>query len=117
LKKIEKEYFEKEPLVPAPYILNGSWLEPEDDMLEGSRSFACGRTSWMGRCGAPLAAALYRSGKIELSEHILKKMVKIVSEDSSIYESYDESGKGIRIKSYIEHSLSPLYAVILKDFE
>lgn len=113
--KIDNCYFKDEPSVPAPYVLGGSWSGPEDDMLEGRRSFGCGCTCWPGRCGAALAAALYRCGRKEQGDGIFGKLVKLVGENGSIYESYTESGDGTREKSYIEHSLSPLYAIALRD--
>ncbi len=106
--EFKRVYFRNEPAVPAPYLLYGSWMEPVDDMLEGCRTFGCGRASMPGRMGGTAVAALRMCGENEAAEHLFKKLVQLVNHEPSVWEYYSLDGKGEGQRSYIEHSLSPL---------
>ena len=112
----ENEYFKDEPAVPAPYLLRGSWLDPVDEMLEQCHNFGCGKASMPGRMGSSLTAALRRSGRIEKSERIFSRLVKLVNNEEAVWEMYDKYGIGSGAQSYIEHALSPLLAIAFEKF-
>lgn len=110
-----KEYFKNPPAVPAPYLLKGSWYGPDhDDTLEETRSYGGGRASMPGRMGGPLVAALYKYGNTAAAEYIFNQLCDLVCHEKALWEYYEPDGKGCFARSYIEHSLSVLYALQLK---
>ncbi len=106
--EFKRVYFRDEPAIPAPYLLYGSWMEPVDDMLEGCRTFGCGRASMPGRMGGPTVAALRQCGENEAADHLFNRLVQLVNHDPAVWEYYSLNGKGEGERSYIEHALSPL---------
>lgn len=107
----KEEYFKDEPAVPAPYILNGSWFtEERDDMLEGTRTYGCGKAAMPGRMAGPLMAALRKNGDEKTAEHIRQKLLQLLLKEKALWEYYDHDGTGHGARSYIEHSLVLLYA-------
>ncbi|MBO4632615.1 MAG: hypothetical protein J5858_11895 [Lentisphaeria bacterium] len=111
-----EKYFRNEPSVPAPYLLDGAWYDGvHDDMLEGIRTFGCGSASMPGRMCGPLIAAMRKTGRNDIADHFLDKIVKLILHEPALWEYYDPSGKGTGARSYIEHALTPLYALGLSE--
>lgn len=106
----KKVYFTDEPAVPMPYLLSGSWLEPEDKMLENCRGFGCGRASMPGRMGTSAVAAARKLGDLDTANHILKKLTDLINQQEALWEMYDHAGHGSGARSYVEHSVAVMLA-------
>ena len=116
MQTFREAYFQDEPAVPAPYLLCGAWSSEErDDMLEGCRTFGCGRASMPGRMGGTLCAALRKYGDHASADHILERLTDLVVRSPILWEYYDRDGNGYGAHSYIEHALSPLWSLALSE--